>query len=355
MTTVALLHPELAFSGHTERALALVRAWRALGARVVVIAAPGTRADAVQRAGAELELLELSTAGLARPFVVARVRRVLERAAPDLVHVTHQVLAPLAARIGRPYLQEVHDELTARLPHHPRRMVAGVVSCATLEGACVNQGRVPRAKLRVLRHGPVSTRPARGDRSPPGATLTIGTAGRLVAELGGVVFLRAAQALVGRGLDARFVIYGEGPEEDRLRATARELGLAERVTLTAPSTPEPARLLELCDVYVSSRLAGTPSWLTHEALALGVPTVLSAITGAFAAVEDGVDALLVPRGDPEALARAVAGLAADPSGATALGARARGRRRREAGAFEAALATLAHELVSEGAPLRARR
>lgn len=60
-----------------------------------------------------------------------------------------------------------------------------------------------------------------------------------------------------------------------------------------------------------------------QALALGLPVVAGSVGERAAALRDGVDARLVPLRDPRAIAEAVLGLAADPPGAQAMGARAR--------------------------------
>jgi glycosyltransferase involved in cell wall biosynthesis len=77
------------------------------------------------------------------------------------------------------------------------------------------------------------------------------------------------------------------------------------------------------DIFVlASRREGFP--LTPmEASAMGVPVVATDIRGCRQIVEDGTTGLLVPVGDPDALAAAIERLATDPAGRRRLGAAAR--------------------------------
>jgi glycosyltransferase involved in cell wall biosynthesis len=76
-----------------------------------------------------------------------------------------------------------------------------------------------------------------------------------------------------------------------------------------------------------------------EAGALGVPVVAAASRGAVECVVPGETGLLVPKGDPAALAAAILRLLRDPAFARRLGAAA-ARRARERWGRERALATM---------------
>lgn len=138
--------------------------------------------------------------------------------------------------------------------------------------------------------------------------------GNLYPVKGHATLLRALPALPG----ARLAIAGRGAEESNLRALAAELGVANRLHLLGVVDGVDA-LLRAADLFVHpSRSEGLPLAVL-EALAGGVPVVASRVGGIPEAVEDGRSGLLVPPGDPEALAAAIGELLADPERAKALG------------------------------------
>lgn len=345
---VLFVHPSLTFSGETERLRRTVEHLVADGARAGVLAGPGSRADELRDAGADVVASAPAT-GWRGVFDAARARRLAARGGYELVHVTGAELARLGATLGRPYLLDLYEPVREKLPIDERNLRRVVLPCGTLEEGVVNRGGVPRGRVRTLPHAPVPPPQEELDGAQggfaAGAEPLVGCAGALTADLGGRVFLEAARTLLTRGLRARFVLLGEGPEEQALRHAARALGIAREVTVAAPAAPSTAELLARLDVYACPRIAGPPDWLACEALALGLPCVLTTVQGAFGLVEDGRDALLVERASSEKLADGLAALLADPYRARALGASARRRRREAAQAapFEAGVRALYEE------------
>jgi len=150
------------------------------------------------------------------------------------------------------------------------------------------------------------------DRPPPAGTVRVGFVGRLIPHKGVDVLLRAA------ALDGRIVVdvFGTGPEEEDLRRTAAALGIGGRVTFHGhvdesdiPGTYPRFDVLAVPSVPL-------PSWVEQfgrvvvEAQAAGVPVVASA-SGALPDVV-GDTGLLVPPGDPGALAAALGRLLDEP-------------------------------------------
>jgi glycosyltransferase involved in cell wall biosynthesis len=146
------------------------------------------------------------------------------------------------------------------------------------------------------------------------------TTARLDAQKGLDVLLRAARSVDG----VLFAIAGGGPERARLEREADELGVRERIRFLGHRTDVPA-LLAVSDAFVlPSRFEGT-SLALLEAMAAGKPLVTSAIPGTNELVADGETGLLVPAGDPDALAAALRRIVAEPELRTHLGAAARRR------------------------------
>jgi glycosyltransferase involved in cell wall biosynthesis len=157
------------------------------------------------------------------------------------------------------------------------------------------------------RHGPAEARQQFG--VPPGRFL-LGAVGRLSAEKGFDLLVRAVARLASEGLDVGLLIAGEGDERPRLQGLIDELGLAERARLLGYCSDTRA-LYEALDVYVLSSLReGLPNVLL-EAMALEVPVVATRIAGVPRLVREGENGLLVLAGNVEELAAAVKRLAAD--------------------------------------------
>jgi glycosyltransferase involved in cell wall biosynthesis len=148
-----------------------------------------------------------------------------------------------------------------------------------LEGVSAERIRVCPPGVAIDRFG------ARRDRAPATAPVIL-SPGRLVWEKGHQDVLRALALLRGAllsapAVDARVLIVGSGPEEGRLRAYARELGVADAVEFRG-FIP----YAEMPDTYAESAcvvLASLPTWsweeqfgmVLPEAMAAGVPVIAS--------------------------------------------------------------------------------
>jgi len=119
---------------------------------------------------------------------------------------------------------------------------------------------------------------------------------------------------------ARLVIVGSGERERELKAQARQAGDAVVFLGTRDDVPE---LLAACDLVVLPSFAETHPVTLIEAAAAGKPVVATRVGGVAEIVDDGVTGILVPPGDPVALAMAAARILKDPTHARALGETAR--------------------------------
>jgi glycosyltransferase involved in cell wall biosynthesis len=150
----------------------------------------------------------------------------------------------------------------------------------------------------------------RAEGFPPGH-LVIGAVGRLSAEKGFDVLIRAVDRLHREGLDVGLVLVGEGKEQLALEALIGQLGLRERVRL-AGYCADPRPLYEALDIFALSSLReGLPNVLL-EALSMEVPAVATRIAGVPRLIRHEENGLLVEPGSVEGLAAALARMARDP-------------------------------------------
>lgn len=161
-------------------------------------------------------------------------------------------------------------------------------------------------------------------------TPLVGFVGRLSPEKGPEVFVHAAAALHRVVPGAHAVLVGEGPQEGALRAQAAALGLLGTPGSPGPlhfaglGTDMPSWLPELDVLLLSSHTEAMPLVLL-EAMACGVPMVATRVGAVDELVEPGGTGFVVPPGDADAAAQAVARLLADGALRRRCGARARAR------------------------------
>lgn len=157
------------------------------------------------------------------------------------------------------------------------------------------------------------------------------TVARLSAQKGLDVLIEAAAILRRRHgrPPARFVVVGDGELREPLERRIRELGVEDTVELLGGRPPdEVPGWLAAADVFVlPSRYEGL-SLAVMEAMASGLPVVVSDVSGSAELVPTAEDGRVVPPDEPAALAGAVAELLADAGLRRRLGERARARAER---------------------------
>ncbi|HEX6288575.1 MAG TPA: glycosyltransferase family 4 protein [Herpetosiphonaceae bacterium] len=128
--------------------------------------------------------------------------------------------------------------------------------------------------------------------------------GRLEQQKGHVCFLQAAAELLRDVPDAELWIVGTGSLLDDLQALTATLGIADAVRFCGQRS-DVAEILLSSDLLVSSSLwEGFPTVIL-EAMAARVPVVATDIPGSRELVRSGATGLLVPVGQPRALAAAI--------------------------------------------------
>ena len=148
------------------------------------------------------------------------------------------------------------------------------------------------------------------------------TVANLRPEKGYDVLLTAARTIADYGLPIRIAAVGRGPLTTSLRARHNDLSLGERFQFLG-QRDDVLQLLAGADAFVLPSLhEGLPVALM-EATSVGLPIVASSVGGVPQVLEDGVDALLVPPGEPGSLVDAMKRLASDPELRERLGRQAK--------------------------------
>lgn len=144
--------------------------------------------------------------------------------------------------------------------------------------------------------------------SPRGqGPLRIVTVGALAPRKGQIYALEALGQVRAAGVDARLTLVGAGPDEEMLRRETERLCLSDAVTFAGQRNPQP--FLLAADLFLlPSRQEGFSNALL-EAMAAGLPAVVTDVGGNAEAVVDGLGGSVVPPENSEALASSILAIA----------------------------------------------
>ena len=199
-----------------------------------------------------------------------------------------------------------------------------VNSSATLEAVREidpNYSRVQRipigANFRVAAPEPQPAKLRSKYRSGAGPLLIF--VGRLVPEKGIGDLIRAVSYLDEPYPDISVMVVGEGPARHDTEGLAADLGIAQRVHFIGWVAPELLpNYLKAADIFVGPSKRAADGWVEAqgltfvEAMIAGTPVIATRSGGIGDVVRHEETGLLVPEGDPEAIARSVGRLAKDP-------------------------------------------
>jgi glycosyltransferase involved in cell wall biosynthesis len=277
----------------------------------------------------------------------ARLARHITRRQIDIVHAYNfygNVFAVPPARLAAPVvIASIRDRGPYLTPMQKRvqRYACQFADCVLVNADAVRDWLVDdgydAAKIVVIRNGVDLSRfeapPDRGqlrhELGLPPETPLVAVVSRLTRFKGLEQFLDAVAILAPQFPSARFLMVGEtAPMETAylttLRAHAQRLGIGNRVIFTGIRSDVPA-LLASVDVAVMPSLNEALSNVLLESMAAGAPLVATRVGGTPEALIDGESGLLVPPGDPAALAAGVATLLRNTELGTRFGHAARHR------------------------------
>ena len=257
---------------------------------------------------------------------VARALR--ERRDPQVLHahmgysamrsllIKHMLGTPMVVTFGGADLDDrTTDPAIAALYDYMFGHVDRFVTVSDdLRGRLLGLG-CPREKVITVHRGVDAKAFSQVDRADRSGAPRILMAGRLVPKKGHLPALRALQQLSEQGMDFHATIVGSGPLEKDLNRVIRAFNLRGRVDLRPPVEPHELReLMAGSDIFLHPSVTtpkgdreGVPN-VIYEAQATGLPVVATRHGGIPEVVEDGETGLLVPEGDPPALAEALAAL-----------------------------------------------
>ena len=168
-----------------------------------------------------------------------------------------------------------------------------------------------------------------GDRAREtvsGAPLRILSVGRLEWKKGYEDALVAVRKLVNRGVACEYRILGDGDFLGALAFARHQLGLADKVVFVGAGSRDLVRAeMQQADILLHAAVSEGFCNAVLEAQAMKLPVVCTDADGLPENVQDGVTGIVVARRDPQALAEALAALAADPGRRVRMGEAGRAR------------------------------
>ncbi len=316
----------LSFAEHAER--------RRFAVRVVALTRGGALSSRLREAGVEVE--ELGGRGLVGR--VLRVSRSLRAQPPSILHThnpgPHLVgalarrLVPIPVLVHTKHGRNVKGTVASRLLRRwalasTDALVAVSRDAAEAEG---HRERLRAGQISVIWNGV--------DLGPEPAPRPRGSRAICVARLNRIkdheTLLRAARLVADRDPRFELELVGDGAERERVERIRDQLELRDRVRLLGTLDDVRSRLAQ-ANLFVMSSLSEGISLTVLEAMAAGLPAVVTAVGGNPEIVVEGVTGRLVPARDPDTLASVLIEVLSDPARAEEMG---RAGRRRVAEHFD---------------------
>ena len=331
---IAHVIDSLEIGGAETVVAALCRSHAAMGHRVQVhcLMAAGPLAVELQQDGVPVHVHHCTTAARA----AWRLARAFRRSRPDVVHCHNKTATIGAAAAAR--FAGARAVVSTRHGMTPRRVrlrgelkfwMTAAMFCDRVVAVCDTAWRNMTAGVRPLAHKVVTIR---NGAYPPrvGAEQTFAKSGFTLVSVGRLArvkrydtLLRAVAVARGTVPDLRLWIVGRGDEGPALQQLCADLDLGDAVRFCGERR-DVGSWLRVADVFVlSSASEGLPIAML-EAMALGLPAIVTEVGALPELVELSGAGTVVPVGDVERLARAIVDYANRRGELAALGTRAAG-------------------------------
>lgn len=269
---------------------------------------------------------------------LSHLHALLERLAPDVVLATNpyahlyaslaRVGAPIAVTLHSTYMRTTKEQLQM-LAYRPAFWSAAcaIFVCEKQRRHWLRRGLFGR-RNRVIYNGvdlehwsPVNATPLRRVLGFAQDDYVIGLSAVLRPEKNPTQLVEAVARLLQRGIPARALFIGDGPERGAVEQKARSLNVADRVVISG-FQQDVRPFLSACDVVTLTSFTEAFSLAAIEAMALGRPVVHAEVGGAAEMIQPGHDGWLFPVNDTATLVERLSALA-DPVARSRMGENAR--------------------------------
>ena len=334
--TLAVLHTEASpgWGGQEIRILEETGRLLARGHRVLIACQPQSRI-LVEARKKGLECQAVRMRGSFDPLAMGALRRIIRQDKIDIVHTHSSIdswLALGAKFLGFPVVRSRHvsipvhkDPVRTFVYRHISDVI--ITSGETIRQMVLASTGVSPEKVVSIPAG-VDLQKFRPDNSGesvraefgigPSAPL-VGMVGMLRGSKGHEFFVRAAEKVLVKAPEARFLVVGDGSRREGVTRLVRELGLQQKVILTGYRKDIPEVMAALDILVLASVRTEATSQVIPQAYATGKPVVATQVGGVAEVVTPGATGVLVPPRDVGALAQGVLTLLEDSDLARRMG------------------------------------
>ena len=320
---VAGVDPELRFGGGETQVLGLTLALISAGHSAELICDPAGRLwERAIEFGVRCHPLRIRNA--LDVSAAIRLRGILKRERYDIVHF-HTSRAHSMAPLTHGFAPATF--VTRRMDYRPNRIFAPylfnravdrVVAISNGVADSLAAAGVDRSSITVVPSGVDCERfrpPSADERSHARKRFEVGdgeiaiiAVGALEPRKGHRYLIEAVAALVRSGVAIKCLIAGDGSIRADLEREITELGCARRVTVRGP-IEDPRELLWAADIFAMPSLREGLGVAALEAMACGLPAVVSAVGGLREVVEHDRSGILVEPARADQIGAAIVRLA----------------------------------------------
>lgn len=313
---VVVFAPALNLDGITLFTRTLIRSLRMAGDTVMLVSPRGPLAETLS--GSWHEYFELPVDGGLGLFGWRRLKEALIEFDPDIMHTTalDDRLPDVRAAdfVRSPLAVSVHGIKAGELPPPGDvRFEAYIASDQSVRERLLNDSRLARDRTTLV---PDCAFP---ERQPDEASIlntrrrqVIGWVGPLTSGCGYHCFIEAAIKVQARGLDSMFSILGSGPVSSNVRDEVESRGMLTRIVVVE-NLFDYGRVWDPFDIAVIDSRQRASALMVLNAMANGRPVIATEGGAIFDLIEDGVDGLIVPRDDADAMAERILMLVQNPT------------------------------------------
>ncbi len=321
---------EMEARGTNEYVSYLACELRRKGLETALFCAPGPLLEVLNQRGVPVSTFK-HLAGVRFPHKQkAEFQEKLRDFSPDIVHApgfrAFKTYNEIRGECRAPMVVTMHSappggRLFRSLPPE----ISGIIATSQkVREEIVNDFYFPKKKTVMICNGidVTSMDPGAADPVFSRRVPVIGSVGPAEQARGHELFIKAASILKGSGIEAQFVIAGEGGEVSRLSRLGSRFGLDKCLTFVRDFASY-YEVLEALDVVVQSSRVDVSGFSILDAMGCARPVVAFNTGTACEIITDGRTGLIVPGYDAEALASVLAGLAENPEWGRKLGRQAR--------------------------------